>query len=137
VSGAGGRLTYGRSQRCAGSVRFAYIPDHEPALAGEIADRPADWISGGRSCGRRRPPLPRRQYFQDGYEERIGWGHSSIADTVAFAEALGARRLLLFHHDPMHSDRSLERLEETARSLARGNGLTPTLAREGMVVDLP
>jgi phosphoribosyl 1,2-cyclic phosphodiesterase len=115
---------------------FAYIPDHEPALAGEIADRPADWISGAAVAAGVDLLFHDAQYFQDEYEERIGWGHSSITDTVAFAEAVGARRLLLFHHDPMHSDRSLERLEETARSLARGNGLMPTLAREGMVVEL-
>jgi len=77
------------------------------------------------------------QYFEDEYAERIGWGHSSVADAVAFTHAVGARRLILFHHEPLHSDDSLERLEARAQSLAGQNGGRPTLAREGMVVELP
>jgi phosphoribosyl 1,2-cyclic phosphodiesterase len=120
-----------------GRSTFAYVPDHEPALAGEIAGRPTDWISGAAIATGVDLLFHDAQYFEDEYEERIGWGHSSVVDTVAFAEAVEARRLLLFHHDPMHSDRSLEGLEDIARSLVRGNGLAPTLAREDMVVDLP
>src|ERR671916_629890 len=33
------------------------------------------------------------QYFEDEYEARIGWGHSSVADAVAFTRTVGARRL--------------------------------------------
>ena len=77
------------------------------------------------------------QYFEDEYEDRIGWGHSSVADAVSFSRAVGARRLLLFHHEPRHTDGSLERLEARARSLVRRSEVQPTLAREGMVVELP
>ncbi len=67
---------------------FAYIPDHEPALAGAIAGRSIDWISGA--------------------------------------------------HEPRHTDGLLEQLEDRARELAGGNGEpSPTLAREGMVFELP
>jgi phosphoribosyl 1,2-cyclic phosphodiesterase len=125
----GFRIANGRST-------FAYVPDHEPALAGEIAGRPADWISGASIAADVDLLFHDAQYFEDEYEQRIGWGHSSVADAVAFGEAVGARRLLLFHHDPMHSDGSLERLEAAAQSLSQGNGLSPALAREGMVVEL-
>ena len=77
------------------------------------------------------------QYFEDEYVDRIGWGHSSVADAVAFTRAVGARRLILFHHEPHHSDRSLEGLEARAWSLAGRNEVRPILAREGMVVELP
>jgi ribonuclease BN (tRNA processing enzyme) len=73
------------------------------------------------------------QYFEDEYDDRIGWGHSSVAHAVRYCEAVGARRLVLFHHEPTHSDRELERLEDRARELG---GPEPTLAREGMVFDL-
>ena len=76
------------------------------------------------------------QYFEDEYEERIGWGHSSVADAVAFTRAVDARRLVLFHHEPRHDDSSLERLEARAQTLAGRNGAEATLAREGMVVEL-
>jgi phosphoribosyl 1,2-cyclic phosphodiesterase len=115
---------------------FAYIPDHEPALAGAIAGKPKEWISGAALAEGVDLLLHDAQYFEDEYEQRIGWGHSSVADTVAFSRAVGARRLLLFHHEPLHSDDSLDRLEDQARSLAGSNGMSPTLAREGMVVEL-
>ena len=115
---------------------FAYIPDHEPALAGAIADKPKEWISGAAIADRVDLLLHDAQYFEDEYEQRIGWGHSSVADAVAFSRAVGARRLLLFHHEPLHSDGSLDRLEDQARSLAGSNGMNPTLAREGMVVEV-
>jgi hypothetical protein len=45
---------------------------------------------------------------------------------------------VLFHHEPRHTDGLLERLEDRARELTSGNsGPSPTLAREGMVVELP
>ena len=115
---------------------FAYLPDHEPALAG-IADRSHDWISGAAIADDVDLLLHDAQYFEDEYEERIGWGHSSVADAVAFAEVVGARRLVLFHHEPLHTDGSLERLEARARSLADGNEDWSALAREGMVIELP
>jgi phosphoribosyl 1,2-cyclic phosphodiesterase len=118
------------------SSTFAYIPDHEPALAGAIADKPKEWISGAAIAEGADVLLHDAQYFEDEYEQRIGWGHSSVADAVAFSRAVGARRLFLFHHEPLHSDGSLDRLEAHARSLAGGHGTSPTLAREGMVVEL-
>jgi phosphoribosyl 1,2-cyclic phosphodiesterase len=116
---------------------FAYLPDHEPALAGTIADRSRDWISGAAIADDVDILLHDAQYFEDEYEERIGWGHSSVSDAVAFAQAVGARRLVLFHHEPRHTDVSLERLEARARSLVGRNEDWPALAREGMVVELP
>jgi phosphoribosyl 1,2-cyclic phosphodiesterase len=114
---------------------FAYLPDHEPALAG-WAGRSRDWISGAAIAEDADILFHDAQYFEDEYADRIGWGHSSVADAVGYAEAVGARRLLLFHHEPAHSDESLERLETEARSLAADNGHAPALAREGMVVEL-
>jgi phosphoribosyl 1,2-cyclic phosphodiesterase len=116
---------------------FAYLPDHEPALVGAIADRARDWISGASIAAEVDMLIHDAQYFEHEYEERIGWGHSSVADAIAFAHAVGARRVMLFHHEPRHTDGSLARLEAHAQSLAARNGVEPTLAREGMVVELP
>jgi phosphoribosyl 1,2-cyclic phosphodiesterase len=116
---------------------FAYIPDHEPALCGPIRDRSTDWLSGGTIAEGVDMLFHDAQYFEDEYEARVGWGHSSVADAVAFTQAVGARQVLLFHHEPNHSDGSLERLEAHAHSLAGRDEVRPTLAREGMVVELP
>jgi phosphoribosyl 1,2-cyclic phosphodiesterase len=121
----------------ASGASFAYLPDHEPALAGAIAAKPIDWISGAGVASGVDALIHDSQYFEDEYEQHVGWGHSSVADAVAFARTVGARRLLLFHHEPRHGDRLLERLEDRARELADGSGaVPPALAHEGMVFEL-
>ena len=112
----------------------AYLPDHEPALTG-IEERPSDWISGAAIAEGVDVLLHDAQYFEDEYAERIGWGHSSVSDTIAYAQALRVGRLVLFHHEPHHSDDVLSGLEERAQDLIRQDGGRSTLAREGMVVE--
>jgi phosphoribosyl 1,2-cyclic phosphodiesterase len=119
------------------TASLGYLPDHEPALAGSIAGRPLDWLSGSGVAGDVDLLLHDAQYFDDEYPERIGWGHSSVAHAVSYARAVEARRLLLFHHEPYHGDDLLDRLEESARSLDADASVDPTLAREGMVLELP
>jgi phosphoribosyl 1,2-cyclic phosphodiesterase len=115
---------------------IAYLPDHEPALTG-IEERSSDWISGAAIAEGVDVLLHDAQYFEDEYEERIGWGHSSVSDTIAYAQALRVGRLVLFHHEPQHSDDALSGLEDRAQQLVLRDGGRPTLAREGMVVELP
>jgi len=60
------------------------------------------------------------QYTPDEYEGRSGipkkgWGHSTMVDAAQVAKAVGARQLLLFHHEPSHSDSMVERMAEEAR----------------------
>jgi phosphoribosyl 1,2-cyclic phosphodiesterase len=124
----GFRLETGRSS-------VAYLPDHEPALAG-IDGRSTDWISGGALAGGADLVLHDAQYLDEEYGARIGWGHSSVDQAVAFCRAVGARRLVLFHHEPRRSDQALELLEDRARDLTGPEQLPPMLAREGMVFDL-
>ena len=120
----------------AGGATFAYIPDHEPALCGRLAELPPDWISGGAVAEGADLLLHDAQYFEDEYDERLGWGHSSVSSAVAYAEAVGAKRLVLFHHDPTHSDETMQKLESEARSLVEDDDDQPTVAREGMVLEL-
>jgi phosphoribosyl 1,2-cyclic phosphodiesterase len=46
---------------------------------------------------------------------RNGWGHSTHLAAAAVAHAAGARRLVLFHHDPAHDDDFVEAIERDAR----------------------
>jgi phosphoribosyl 1,2-cyclic phosphodiesterase len=120
----------------ADGASIAYLPDHEPALAGRFEERTRDWISGGSIAEDVDLLLHDAQYFEEEYAERLGWGHSSVSSAVAYADAVGAKRLVLFHHDPTHSDETMQRLEAEARSLADDGEDPPTIAREGMVLDL-
>jgi phosphoribosyl 1,2-cyclic phosphodiesterase len=123
-----------RLETSQGSV--AYIPDHEPALAGAIGSNSTDWISGSSLAQGVDALLHDAQYFEDEYADRVGWGHSSVADAVAFTRAVGAHRLVLFHHEPSHTDDELERLEARAHELADEDHPPPRLAHEGMVVEV-
>jgi phosphoribosyl 1,2-cyclic phosphodiesterase len=119
----------------AGGMSVAYLPDHEPALAG-IDPLFPHWISAGALAHDADVVLHDAQYTEQEYDTKIGWGHSSVADAVAFCRAAGARRLVLFHHDPEHSDRMLEELERHARQLTDAERDPPVLAREGMTLEL-
>ena len=120
----------------ADGVIVAYLPDHEPALTGNFAERSRDWIPGGSVAGDADLLLHDAQYFGDEYEQRVGWGHSSVESAVAYAKAVGARHLVLFHHDPRHADRLLELLQAQAEELTGEGEEPPVLAREGTVFEL-
>jgi phosphoribosyl 1,2-cyclic phosphodiesterase len=119
----------------ADGATFAYLPDHEPALTG-ISGRPTDWISGASIAAGADVVFHDAQFSDEEYGSRIGWGHSSVDDAVAFNESVGGGRLYLFHHEPLHDDPTLAALEQRARSFAGRNGAEPTLAREGIVLDV-
>jgi ribonuclease BN (tRNA processing enzyme) len=73
------------------------------------------------------------QYDATEYEKHVGWGHSCMEDTVAFAMHAGVKRLFLFHHDPDHTDEQISRMVARARELAarRHSNLIIEAAREG------
>ncbi|HYJ62007.1 MAG TPA: MBL fold metallo-hydrolase, partial [Actinomycetota bacterium] len=71
------------------------------------------------------------QYTQAEYDGRVGWGHSSTADAVTFAERAGARRVVLFHHDPMHTDDQLEAMLADAQQMPAAASMGVELAHEG------
>jgi phosphoribosyl 1,2-cyclic phosphodiesterase len=120
----------------ADGASFAYLPDHEPALTGDFASRSRDWISGAAIAEEADLLFHDAQYTEAEYDERLGWGHSSVDSAVAFRRAVGADRLVLFHHDPQHADRLLEELEARAGSLSSRDEEPPVLAREGMELEL-
>jgi phosphoribosyl 1,2-cyclic phosphodiesterase len=111
---------------------LAYIPDHEPYLGVEPSDVDAEWLSGFSIAERALVLLHDAQYFEHEYPTHVGFGHSSVAHAVSFARAANVGRLVLFHHDPMHTDDQLWSLEARAHELWGGNGSLPELAREGM-----
>jgi ribonuclease BN (tRNA processing enzyme) len=115
---------------------LAYIPDHEPRVGGGVRELPPDWISGFALASRASVLLHDCQYLEREYETRVGFGHSSVVDAVAIGELAHVERLLLFHHDPLHTDTELEALQQRARELWRGEGAPPALAYEGLELTL-
>ena len=96
-----------------GSRTITYLPDHEPALGGDFP-RANDWTSGFDLSAEVDLLIHDFQYTADEYQDRIGWGHSSIPQALQFATQVEARRLVSFHHDPDHDDTALERIHGEA-----------------------
>jgi phosphoribosyl 1,2-cyclic phosphodiesterase len=95
---------------------LAYLPDHEPALGahefpGDPAYLPGLGLAEGvdmlvHDC----------MFTEEEYPRFVGWGHSSIPQALAFAEAARVKRLLPFHHDPTHDDDQLDSLFDAAEA---------------------
>jgi ribonuclease BN (tRNA processing enzyme) len=115
---------------------LSYIPDHEPALGVDLHAVEPEWVSGHAVAHDADLLLHDSQYTEEEYQQRIGWGHSSVVHVVTFAEIARVRRLIMFHHDPLHTDDDLEALLAQARDLWSGPGDGPVLAHEGMELDL-
>ncbi len=117
-----------------GDTTVCYIPDHEPVLGTELASVDPEWISGYDLARDADLLIHDCQYADDEYPDHIGWGHSGMGDALTFASRVGARRVLLFHHDPLHSDSFLDRLHGAARDRWRELGGDPAsveMAMEG------
>jgi phosphoribosyl 1,2-cyclic phosphodiesterase len=97
-----------------GDTTLCYIPDHEPALGVPLADLEEDWISGFQLAKGASLLMHDCQYFDAEYPKHIGWGHSRLTDSLTFARRVEAEQVLLFHHDPLHSDADLDRLHSAA-----------------------
>ena len=119
-----------------GGMSLAYLPDHEPALTSAFSERSRDWISGASLAGDADLLIHDAQFSEEEYVERVGWGHSSFADAIAYGKAVGVARLLLFHHDPGHDDAWLDETGRRAALLGCTDGVATTIAREGMVLPL-
>lgn len=119
-----------------GGCTIAYLPDHEPALGVDLAE--ATDISGHALAEGVDLLFHDAQFSESEYPSRVGWGHSSVAHAVEFAQLSNVSRLVLFHHDPGRSDDEVDGLVERARELWTGGaGELPVAAREGMSFELP
>jgi phosphoribosyl 1,2-cyclic phosphodiesterase len=115
---------------------LVYLPDHEPSIGGDLATTPAEWMSGHDIARDADVLLHDGQYRDHEYGAHVGWGHSSIGDAMEFANKADVDKLVLFHHDPYHTDAELETLLREARSNWPGMEERVCLAHEGMTIDL-
>jgi phosphoribosyl 1,2-cyclic phosphodiesterase len=43
---------------------------------------------------------------------KVGWGHSTWQEAVKVAQAANVKKLVIFHHDPLHDDNFMDRVKE-------------------------
>lgn len=126
----------------AGGVSVAYITDHEPYSqhVHEVTGLPVhredqrhiEFLKDADLI------IHDSQYTAEEYTQKVGWGHTPMESSIEFAVTANAKRLALYHHDPLRTDDDLDRLVAQFRqSLAdQGSQLELFAAAEGQVVDL-
>lgn len=71
-------------------------------------------------------------YTDEEYPKFKGWGHSTWEEGIRVCEAAGAKRLVIFHHDPSHDDTFMDGIAEAADKRRLGT----LVAREGLTLTL-
>ena len=71
-------------------------------------------------------------YTEEEFESKIGWGHSTWNEGLRLCLAANAKRLAIFHHEPVHNDDFMDKIEAEATAAWDGCFVT----REGMTVSI-
>jgi phosphoribosyl 1,2-cyclic phosphodiesterase len=72
------------------------------------------------------------QYVPEEYPAKLGWGHSTYAHGVELARAAGVGTYVLYHHDPMRTDKQVAGIEARAQALFAQS----IAAREGLELNV-
>ena len=110
------------------NISFVYATDLEEQEGGypEVVDfaRDADLL------------VHDAQYLRNEYYSKTkpkkGWGHSTVELATEVARAAKVKRLALFHHEPMHDDRTMREIARQCKYLFPAS----VVAREGMGISL-
>jgi phosphoribosyl 1,2-cyclic phosphodiesterase len=110
---------------------ICFFPDTEPRPGGDDRDM-IDFIRDADVL------ILDSQYDHDEYHQHTGWGHGCVHDSVNLAMRAGVKRLVLFHHDPNHDDKTIDQFVHYARALVRKqrSKLKVEAAREGLTIEL-
>ncbi len=116
-----------------GSLSLAYISDHSPIAYGPGPQGFGEYHDAALTLGHNVDLLIHdAQYTAEEFPSRSHYGHSAIDYAIGLAETCRAKKLLLFHHDPLRTDAELDRIGDTLSS----PGFPIEVAREGSVIDL-
>ncbi|MDZ7732110.1 MAG: MBL fold metallo-hydrolase [Acidimicrobiia bacterium] len=108
----------------------AYVSDHQQPRDGslDVADEVLELCDGVDVL------IHDAQFTDEEFGPKSHWGHCTIEYALVVAREAGAKRLVLFHHDPTHADDVIDRIvcgagaSEHARHLdevlAASEGLT-------------
>lgn len=72
------------------------------------------------------------QYSPEEFQRKFNWGHCTPDFAITVATECRAKRLAMFHHDPLRHDSALDALAKTSVS----GGLEIIVAAEGMTLTL-
>ncbi|HEV2349594.1 MAG TPA: response regulator [Terriglobia bacterium] len=118
---------------------IVYMTDHEPFYRlqpgefGERAEKRITEFARGADIY-----IREAQYTEQEYTLKKGWGHSTFHDAVRTAALAEVRRLVIFHHEPMHTDEFMDDMMEECQHTIRANHHTFECfaAKEGDVMEI-
>ena len=115
-------------------VSVAYISDHQSPVVGEVegvsvADAVLELAQGVDVL------IHDAQYWPGEWRTKSDWGHCTVDYAVHVARVAGARRLVLFHHDPAHDDAEVDKVLAHAQLCAAGTCVDEVIAAyEGLTI---
>jgi len=71
-------------------------------------------------------------YTQNEYDKHSGWGHCSQESAVNAASGINVKKIVLFHHEPSHTDSIMNQL---AQKFAGNSNPVVLIAKEGMTLE--
>ncbi len=63
---------------------------------------------------------------------KYGWGHSTWQEAVKVAKQAGVKKLVIFHHEPTHSDQILDAIGIQVKESFPNS----VMAKEGLILDI-
>jgi len=119
-----------------GGLSIAYLPDHGPGSTPKNTD---DYIPRQvlELCDGVDILIHDAQHTPAEFAAKWDWGHCTTEYAVEVAREAGVRRLVLFHHDPAHSDEDLAVIERCTADYAQRIGAPEvTASYEGLEIEL-
>ncbi|HEX2152591.1 MAG TPA: MBL fold metallo-hydrolase [Acidimicrobiia bacterium] len=117
-----------------GHVTVAYLSDHHPTSFGAGPEGYGPYHEAAVTLAREADLLIHdAQYLDDEWPTRSHFGHSTPGYAIGLAREAGARRLMMFHHDPARTDDDLDIL---ATQWSKTEELNVITAMEGETIDV-
>ena len=110
-------------------VAVAYSPDHQQPVGRPSHVDPAVL----ELCRDADVLIHDAQFWAHEFEAKATWGHCTPEYAVEVAAQAGVRTLVLFHHDPAHTDEDLDEMTERVAAIAACRGVAAVVcATEGL-----
>lgn len=111
---AAGRLNHpGRTlgyRLTVGDKVVVYATDNEPFGTEKVSQhlvQPSDLVHLAQDADLL---IQDAQYTPKEYPQHLGWGHSTYLDALHIAQQARVKSLVLYHHDPRHTDADIDRI---------------------------
>lgn len=110
----------------------AYVSDHQQTLDGpfHLDDGARELMDGVDVL------IHDAQYSMQDFAKKRAWGHCTAEFAVWVAKEVGAKLLVLYHHDPLRFDDELDAVTACSRKVASRFGFEVVAAHQGLVLQV-